>query len=275
MKRILWMVIAGIVGAGMPETSMAGYEGQDAEQARQILAAAEEGGKYYPHLQGSADAGHADRYQGEMGVVVLVKNPELLEVLKKGNEIAYPDPAQRPSMMPHITLMQGRFSDDYALRTALVDVAAAFKGRTITMSAQFVKGGGGNTFLDVYRQDAQDSSDSWLFFEQLNAVLCKKIKPAGPMKQVLDAIKEETADLKEMHDGGQWRDFNIPRANRPHITAVYGKQDDALLLKLNALLADRSFTFEATDLSTRGIDERGNLYETAAGSMIFNTPFAK
>ena len=98
------------------------------------------------------------------------------------------------------------------------------------------------------------------FFDHLTEILTKKVSPDGPMKQVIDDIKMGEADLTEMHVGGAWRDFNIPGSNRPHITAIYSKQNDDLIEKINKLLTDQDLKILADNISLVKIDEKGNIY---------------
>ena len=238
-------------------TNCAAYKGEQRVQAEGIIAESDHGGDYYPVLEVTASAnkqGKANVYRDEYGVCVLINNEKLKTLLEKANIIAYPDYSNRPEITPHITIIQGVFRKDSLekLINAIKAIAFNTKATKIMMADKFVKGGGGNTFLDVGEGKA--------FFDHLTEILTKKVSPDGPMKQVIDDIKMGEADLTEMHVGGAWRDFNIPGSNRPHITAIYSKQNDDLIEKINQLLTDQDLKILADNISLVKIDEKGNIY---------------
>lgn len=93
------------------------------------------------------------------------------------------------------------------------------------MSGRLAMGVGGNTFWDVEKK-----SDSWAIFQKMNADLCRIIPhPVDQMKGIKKSIKAGTANVVLVKKYG--RDFNIPENNRPHITVVYGVQDQSLVDK--------------------------------------------
>ena len=94
------------------------------------------------------------------------------------------------------------------------------------MDSKIIQGGGGNTFWDVDR-----ASESWQAFQEMNARLCTEHipHPVGKIKQVMDDLKDPATDEEERAQIEKWgRAFNIPCANRPHITIVYSFQDQEL-----------------------------------------------
>ena len=269
MNKLLYRILLGVSMILVLPSASAGYSSEDQAKANAILKEAKKGGKFHPVVRVSeADnaTGHATVYEGEYGVFVQVDNDAapLLENLRIVNAHAYEgEEGIQPQMMPHVTLVQGVFND--AAYKKLEEIVATLASETpiikITMDNKYVKGGGGNTFLDVQRD-----SQSWEFFNMLNERLTQDAPPSGPMKQVLDDIKEGTADLEQMGDGRAWRDFNIPGGNRPHITAVYSRQGDPLIELATQLLTQAlgegvNPTFWAKSFSIGRIDERGNIFE--------------
>ena len=105
------------------------------------------------------------------------------------------------------------------------------------------------------------SKDSTAFFDHLTAALTSQTHPTAAMKQTLDDIKAQKADLTEMYDGGAWRDFNIPANNNPHVTFAYDiKVTNTLQQKLNKTLSVKVYAFKADKLVVAKIDENGNIY---------------
>jgi len=241
----------------LPFTTYAAYKGEQIMQANAIIAKSNHGDEYYPVLEMDASAnkqGKANVYRDEYGVCVLISSDKLKTLLQKANSIAYTDDAKRPEITPHITLIQGVFrtASLEKLINAIKEVSSNTKATEVVMDNKFVKGGGGNTFLDV--KEGKD------FFDYLTETLTKIAPPSAPMKQVIDDIKKGEADLAEMYTGGAWRDFNIPGSNRPHITAVYSKQNDNLIQTINQLLVDQDLKVLADNIALVKIDERGNIY---------------
>ena len=199
----------------LPMFNYAEYQGKDALRAANILSQTIEGRPYYPVLKvpgHNNKQGKKNVYLNEYGVCVLVKNQALNDLLQEANKVAYPNKAVRPEITPHITLIQGVFRTDSLkkLINTIKEVASNTKVTEVVMDNKFVKGGGGNTFLNV--------GEGRAFFDHLTEILTEKVPPDAPMKQVIDDIKIGEADLTEMHVGGAWRDFNIPGSNRPHVT---------------------------------------------------------
>ena len=172
--------------------------------AQKILMQSQPGKPYAPVVEIESEDNHQGKrtvYKDEYGVCVLVQHPDILSVLHKGNRVAYPDASQRPEITPHITLIQGVFRGQSFehLKQVTQSIAAQHLPHTMTLDNQFVPGGGGNTFWDITQ--GKD------FFNVLNQQLSEQTKPDAPMKQVLDDIATEDADLSQMHPGGAWRDF--------------------------------------------------------------------
>lgn len=242
----------------LPVINCAAYEGEQIVQANEIIAKSKNhGGDYYSVLEVSASEnkqGKSDVYRDEYGVCILINNEKLNALLQKTNNIAYQDDSDRPEITPHITLIQGVFRANSLekLIHAIKEIASNTKATEIVMANKFVKGGGGNTFLD-----AGEGKD---FFDLLTKILTEKVSPDAPMKQVIDDIKLGEADLTEMHVGGAWRDFNVPGNNRPHVTAIYSKQNDDLIKNINQLLAEQDLKILVDNISLVKIDERGNIY---------------
>ena len=244
-------------GILLPVIGQSMYTKEEASIAQKVLSQTLPGEKYHPVIKlASAEnkTGKANVYRDEYGVCVLINDESLNQLLQQVNKLAYPDDLMRPEITPHITILQGVFKKDKreALAEVVKQAALDTKTQTITFEKYFVKGGGDNIFLDVAK--GKD------FFDALNTRLTKAVIPDAPMKQVIDDIQAGTANLQEMHTGGAWRDFNIPGSNRPHITAVYGKQDDEALKEANNLLANHQFSFNPIALSIYQVDYRGNLY---------------
>jgi len=241
----------------LPFATYAAYKGEQIMQANAIIAKSNHGGEYYPVLEIDASAnkqGKANVYRDEYGVCVLISSDNLRALLQRANTIAYTDDTKRPEITPHITLIQGVFRTDSLkkLINTIKEIADNTKATEVVMDNKFVKGGGGNTFLDV--------GEGRAFFDHLTKILTEKAPPDAPMKQVIDDIKIGEADLTEMHVGGAWRDFNIPGSNRPHITAIYSKQNDDLIGEINQLLTDQDLKILVDNISLVKIDEKGNIY---------------
>ena len=138
----------------LPVINYAAYEGDQIVQANAIIAKSDHGGEYYPVLEVDASAnkqGKANVYRDECGVCVLISSDKLKTLLQKANNIAYTNETKRPEITPHITLIQGVFRTDSLekLINAIKEIAANTKATEVVMDYKFVKGGGGNTFLDV------------------------------------------------------------------------------------------------------------------------------
>ena len=136
------------------KSNYGGYEGEQAGQAQEIITKSNYGGEYYPVLEIPAthnQQGKADVYQDEYGVCVLINSKHLNEKLQKANAEAYPEEFIKPAITPHITLLQGVFRG--AARDKLIDgmqkIAKKIPATEVVMADKFVKGGGGNTLLDV------------------------------------------------------------------------------------------------------------------------------
>jgi 2'-5' RNA ligase len=246
-----WMLIIFII----PTISFT-YTLSEKTRAHQIIQLSENGGLYHPKVKinkNNNQKGKSDVYQDEYGVVVTVTNKDLIANLKKANEIAYKNSKFIPTNTPHVTIIQGVYRGNKLsqLEKAMKVIAEETFQYKVTMQKYFTQGGGGNTFLNV--------SDGGYFFDRLTKYMSNSVLPDAPMKQTIDDIKSGVADLKEMHDGGAWRDFNLPYNNNPHITVVYGKNNPVLLSQLNKL-PKTSLSFMAKCMSIYQIDEVGNLY---------------
>ncbi|WP_116964204.1 hypothetical protein [Fastidiosibacter lacustris] len=248
-------------------TIILAYDLSQKTQADQIIRLSKEDGVYHPKLKiKGIDNKQSKRnvYQNEYGVVVIVSNQSLIKILHKANDLAYQNPKFRPTTTPHITIVQGVYKGDkfIQLQKAVKSIAEHTFPYVVTMQNSFTKGGGGNTFLNV--------SDGKYFFDRLTTYMTNKVQPDAPMKQTLDDIEAGVADLKEMHVGGAWRDFNLPYNNNPHITVVYGKNDPSLLRNLNEIIQPQSLSFIAKAISIYQIDEVGNLYGKPLYQVNFN-----
>jgi 2'-5' RNA ligase len=190
-------------------------------------------------------------YKGECGVVLLA-NRSVSDVSSRIQKEYFPE---TPPLHPHITLIQGKFSQEQ--KEELIDIIAGEARSTLSTSIQMagtiVKGGGGNTFWDVDR-----NSVGWGFCNDLNGKLCDKVPhPVGLMQQVKDDVD---ADPELVEKWG--RDFNVPGDNRPHITVVYGKQDEDLYRKIQEdIFEGQIFEFTPTGLALVRIDYLGNIVE--------------
>lgn len=190
-------------------------------------------------------------YCGEYGVCILATGA----VADASVSISRQFSADLPPITPHITLLQGQFSDAAlgTLREALKTFAKEQAPFSITMAAHISKGGGGNTFWDVER-----SISVWEKLNAMNEELCHRVAhPVGLMQQVKDSLNNETGDKQTIEKWG--RDFNIPGANRPHITVSYGSQDEDVIRKVNAGLSQKSFL--AGHIHLVKIDYVGNIVE--------------
>jgi len=243
------------------------YNTAEKTQANQIMQLSKDDGKYHPKLTINGvdnKQGKRNVYQNEYGVVVLVTNQNLIKSLHKANELAYYDSKLRPITTPHITIVQGVYKKNklIQLEKAVKSIAEHTFPYVVMMQNKFIKGGGGNTFLNI--------SDGKYFFDRLTTYMTNAVQPDAPMKQTLDDIEAGVADLKEMHDGGAWRDFNLPYNNNPHITVVYGKNDQRFLSNLNNTIQPSSLSFIAKAISIYQIDEVGNLYGKPLYQVNFN-----
>lgn len=232
------------------------YDIPDQNKADRILALSHKGRQYYSQLDVDANKntqGKKNVYKDEYGVVILVGNKALLEVLQVANRIAYHNDQSRLEITPHISLVQGVYRGNKLsqLKDSVLKVSSMTPSESITMYNQFVQVGS-NIFLDV--------KIGKNFFDKLTTYLTKAVQPDAPMKQTLDDIKSGVADLREMHDGGAWRDFNLPYNNRPHITVVYDRNNQEVLNQMNSLMTESSLSFKPTEISIYRIDEAGNLY---------------
>lgn len=264
MKRRIYIGVVMTILVGL---HVSAYEGVNQEKAQALLEKAKAGGEFAPVVAVPSEKntkGKSTVYEHEYGVFIKVDaaHQDLLQLIDQVNAAAYPHEDQRPHVTPHITLVQGVFKgeDLKKLKWEVMCLAKMTHPFEIEFEDQFVKGGGGNTFLDVAPHAA-----CLAHLNGLNTSLTEKAPPTGPMKQVIDAVRTGEADLDQMEPGKAWRDFNIPGSNRPHITAVYSKQDQALLTKSNDLLFQKfqgkKPMIIAKSLVIGKIDERGNIYE--------------
>ncbi|WP_119344009.1 hypothetical protein [Facilibium subflavum] len=261
MKKLMLIVYI------LPTINFA-YNTSEKTRANEIMQLSKYDGKYHPKLtihEVNNKQGKRNVYQNEYGVVILITNQNLVKSLHKANELAYQNPELRPITTPHITIVQGVYKRDkiIQLKKAVKAIAEKTFPYVVTMQNSFTKGGGRNTFIEV--------SDGKYFFDRLTTYMTNTVQPDAPMKQTLDDIKDGIADLKEMHDGGAWRDFNLPyNNNNPHITVVYGKNGHSLLSKLNRIIKLSSLSFNAQAISIYQIDEVGNLYGRPIYQANFN-----
>lgn len=194
-------------------------------------------------------------YCGEYGVCILATGA----VADASVSISRQFRADLPPITPPITLLQGQFSDDAlcALRAELKTFTEQQASFLITMAAHVSKGDGGNTFWDVER-----TISVWEKLNSMNENLCHRVaNPVGLMQQVQDNLNNETGDQQAIKKWG--RDFNIPGANRPHITVSYGSQDEDVIKKVNAGLSQKSFF--AGHIHLVKIDYVGNIVEIIEG----------
>jgi 2'-5' RNA ligase len=157
-----------------------------------------------------------------------------------------------PKITPHITLIQGAFNDPEKLDELLKTYAKTRQAFDVVMDLKLAFGGGGNTFWDVDK-----NSTSWQDIQIINQELCKIIPhPVEPLSHTKESIQNGTANLDLIKKYG--RDFNVPENNRPHITVVYGVQDQTLM---DSYPIGKKHSFKAKEICLVKIDKNGNIKE--------------
>ena len=246
------------VCASVPAAVMAQYQAGDKTKARVIVYNADYKAPYKPVLEVPANhnkQGYANVYKGEYAVYASINNQRLVSKLSQLNQEAYKGAPNQVAITPHISVIQGVFKGKSyeEMLAAVKEVAQTTSKQTVSLQGT-IEAENGNLALAV-------SKESKAFFDHITAVLTTQTHPTAAMKQTLDDIKSEKADLSEMYDGGAWRDFNIPGNNNPHVTFAYHIQDNkALKESLNNSLDGRQYQFNANELAVAKIDENGNIY---------------
>jgi 2'-5' RNA ligase len=190
----------------------------------------------------------------DYGVCILVDGEAYAQSLKVKDfyKTKYPEVS---SITPHITLVQGGFKDVEQLKKVLSEYAQIQKKFMVTMENKLSMGVVGNTFWDVDK-----NSDSWQVLQTMTADLCRIIPhPVEHMKWIKRSIQAGTANMDLIKKYG--RDFNVPENNRPHITVVYGVQDQLLM---DSYIFSQKFSFKAKEVCLVKIDDVGNIKEKVA-----------
>lgn len=215
---------------------------------------------------------------GEYGFVIMPESGSKVEQQGQCMRAHYVDRhGDLAAIRPHITIMQGAFISEgiKKAKEAVQKYAASQNPFDIEMDDKLVNGGGGNTFWDV-----KPLSNSWKRLDEINMRFCSDSEnlpalvkhPVNLPQQVQDNVEKlaKQAEIAEEAEAQQarviletirkyGRNFNIPGANRPHITVVYSKQDEELASSFP--FDPLASTFTAKGIYLVSLQYNGNVQE--------------
>ena len=177
----------------------------------------------------------------EIGIVVLPH----AKVQKAARVMA--ENAGAPPIKPHMTLIQGLFSQEQidALKGCVSEALKNLPAASLVMDAKLVPHPSQNVFWDVKMAGSTTANAGGAWLTALNYFFSSHTRkdgpvPAAPLWQVWDDVEKAQAkgavdaeDMRLIETYG--RDFSVPERNRPHVTVGYGPLSDA---KREALLGE-------------------------------------
>lgn len=205
----------------------------------------------------------------EIGIVVLpnAKVQEAAKVIAQNAGV--------PPINPHITLIQGVFSDAQieALKDYVRKAPTHLPAASLVMDTKLVPHPSQNVFWDVKMTDSTVVNAGGAWLTALNYLFSSYTRkdgpvPAAPLWQVWDDVEKTNAtsavDAEDMHLIETYgRDFSVPGRNRPHVTVGYGPlsvtEREALLAEAVPGTLQEPLSPEA--LAICQIDARGNVVD--------------